>query len=77
MNTRITKWLMFVCATMMLAACSADTSIVGPDASPVVTAPRVQGITVEPAAAEGTTRSEAAKQSSGQRGKGRYAMAAS
>jgi hypothetical protein len=82
---RIQKWLLFVCATMMLAACSAD--IAGPAAVDVpshapVVAPRTQNALPAPAAvdAEGSVdapRNGVPQVPAAQRGRGRYAMAAS
>jgi hypothetical protein len=83
---RIQKWLLFVCATMMLAACSADT-VAGPAAVDVfrhapAVSPRTQNAVSAPASpdAEGSVtapRSSFPQAPAAQRGRGRYAMAAS
>ena len=86
MTQRIQKWLLFVCATMMLAACSAD-SVAGPAAVDVpahapAAAPRTQSAVSAPGGqdAEGSvnaSRNSIPQAPAAQRGRGRYAMAAS
>lgn len=80
MNPRISKWLLIVCATM-LGACSADSDLLGPASvqAPAVT-PRAAG-TAQPAVTgnAGTPNNtpRGAPHPAAQRGRGRYAMAAS
>lgn len=80
MNQRITKWLLILCATL-LGACSADTDLLGPASvqAPAVT-PRAT-VNAQPPVTEnaGTQNNtpRSAPHPSTQRGRGRYAMAAS
>ena len=71
-NQRIPKWLLLVCATM-LAACSPDSSVLGPDAADT---------RIVPAAAPAHSTVDATAQPNAPvpqppRRRGRYAMAAS
>jgi hypothetical protein len=73
-NSRMSKWLLVACATFMLGACSADSSVLGPEAVPAEARPAV--------VAPSRTRVDAKKPNdtddeAESNGRGRYAMAAS
>jgi hypothetical protein len=73
-NSRMSKWLLFACATFMLGACSADSSVLGPEAVPAEARPAVGAPSRSVMDSKKPNVSDDEVESNG---RGRYAMAAS